>query len=72
MTRILLIGLLLSGCAPEVGQASASGGIVKNYGWTPNKALAVAQAHCDKYGKDAVVTSENDLQDHMTFRCVAR
>jgi hypothetical protein len=67
-----LLMLLLCSCAPEVGAASASGGIIKNYGWTPNQALSLAQAHCDKFGKDAVVTSENDLQDHMTFRCVAR
>lgn len=70
--RAVLIALLLTGCVPAVGQVSASGGIVKNYGWTPNKALAVAQAHCAKYGKDAVVTVENDLQDQMAFRCVTR
>jgi hypothetical protein len=70
--RVLLLALLVSGCAPAIGSASEGGGIVKNYGWTPNHALDLAQAHCAKYGKDAVVTSENDLQDHMTFRCVAR
>lgn len=70
--RLLALALLLSGCAPQVGAASASGGIIKNYGWTPNQALELAQQHCAKYGKDAVVTSENDLQDHMTFQCVAR
>ena len=70
--RWLILALLLAGCAPSLGQVSASGGIVKNYGWTPNQALAVAQEHCAKYGRDAVITSENDLQDHMTFRCVAR
>jgi hypothetical protein len=70
--RVLLLVLVLGGCAPAVGQSSASGGIIKNYGWTPNGALALAQKHCDTFGKDAVVTSENDLQDHMTFRCVKR
>lgn len=72
MKRTLLIGLLLCGCAPTLGQVSSSGGIVKNYGWTPNRALAEAQRHCEKYGRDAVVTSQNDLQDNMTFRCVER
>ena len=70
--RIVVLALLIAGCAPTVGQVSPSGGIIKNYGWTPNKALAVAQAHCDKYGRDAVVTSQNDLQDNMAFRCVNR
>jgi len=64
--------LSVSACAPSLGTVSTSGGIVKNYGWTPNQALAIAQKHCDKYGKDAVVTSQNDLQDNMTFQCVAR
>jgi len=65
--------LALAGCTtPHLGQASPSGGIVNSYGWQPNKALAVAQAHCEKHGKDAIVTSQNDLQDNMTFQCVAR
>jgi hypothetical protein len=71
--RVVVLALLLAGCAgPTIGMASESGGIVDHYGWVPNKALAVAQAHCAKYGRDAVVTSENDLQDHMTFNCVKR
>jgi hypothetical protein len=52
--------------------ASESGGIVDHYGWVPNHALAIAQDHCSKYGRDAVVTSENDNQDHMTFICVKK
>lgn len=64
--------LMMSGCAPSLGTVSSSGGIVKNYGWTPNQALAIAQKHCEKYGKDAIVTSQNDLQDNMTFQCVPR
>lgn len=70
--RVVLLALLLAGCSPSLGMASASGGIVDHYGWVPDHALAIAQAHCGKYGKDAVVTSENDAQDHMTFQCVNR
>lgn len=70
---VVLVALLaLSACAPALGTVSSSGGIVKNYGWTPNQALAIAQKHCEKYGKDAVVTSQNDWQDNMTFQCVPR
>ncbi|MFP5329840.1 MAG: hypothetical protein ACLGHC_06870 [Alphaproteobacteria bacterium] len=70
---VAFIALLsLPACAPSLGTVSSSGGIVKNYGWTPNQALAIAQKHCEKYGKDAIVTSQNDLQDNMTFQCVAR
>lgn len=71
MKRVVL-ALLVAGCAPTLGQVSPSGGIVKNYGWTPNQALAQAQAHCEKFGRDAIVTSQNDLQDNMTFQCVDR
>lgn len=68
--RIVALALLLAGCAsPHVTSANPAGGIVSSYGWQPNKALAEAQAHCSKFGKNAVVTSENDLQDHMTFEC---
>lgn len=65
-----LAALSLAGCAPSLGAATPAGGIVNHYGWQPNEALAQAQKHCAKYGKNAVVTSENDLQDHMTFQCV--
>jgi hypothetical protein len=64
--------LLLAGCAPQIGAATASGGIVKSYGWQPGHSLELAQKHCDKYGKDAVISAENDWQDHMIFQCVRR
>lgn len=73
MKRVIFAALVIGGCTtPHIGQASSSGGIVKSYGWQPNKALAVAQAHCERFGRNAVVTSQNDLQDNMTFQCVAR
>jgi hypothetical protein len=71
--RTLVFGLFalsLSACAgPHLTAATPAGGIVSSYGWQPNKALLIAQDHCAKSGKSAVVTSENDLQDHMTFEC---
>jgi hypothetical protein len=67
------VALSLSACAgPHLTAATPAGGIVSSYGWQPNKSLMIAQAHCEKFGKAAVVSSENDLQDHMTFQCVAR
>ena len=72
MRRVALLAALVAGCAPTVGQVSPSGGIIKNYGWTPNQSLELAQKHCAQYGKDAIVTHQNDLQDNMTFQCVAR
>ena len=63
--------LALSSCAgPHITSATPAGGIVSSYGWQPNKALGIAQTYCAKLGKSAVVSSENDLQDHMLFQCV--
>lgn len=71
--RTLVLGLCalpLAACAPNIGAATPAGGIVKSYGWQPNKALEVAQVHCQKFGKNAIVTSQNDLQDNTTFQCI--
>ena len=71
--RVVLLALLLAGCTtPHLTAANSSGGIVSSYGWQPNRSLEIAQEHCSKFGKDAVIQSENDAQDHMTFRCVSR
>jgi hypothetical protein len=70
--RVLAFAVLvLSGCTtPHLGAVTPAGGIVKSYGWQPNKSLELAQAHCAQYGKSARVSSQNDLQDNMTFDCV--
>jgi hypothetical protein len=68
---ILLAAIGLSACAPKLVQGTEAGGIVGSYGWKPGQALAEAQKHCQKYGKSARVSSQNDLQDNMTFDCVA-
>jgi len=72
-TLIALAALSLSACAsvtPHITSATPAGGIVSSYGWQPNKALMVADEYCQRYGKHARVSSQNDLQDNMTFDCV--
>jgi hypothetical protein len=70
-TGLIAASLMLAGCAgPHVTSSTPAGGIVSSYGWQPNKALQIANAECARYGKAARVTSENDLQDHMTYACV--
>ena len=64
------VALLVSGCAPGVISGTEAGGIVGHYGWQPGKSLQLANAHCEKFGKAARVSSQNDLQDNMTFDCV--
>jgi hypothetical protein len=70
-TGFLAAFLLVGGCSgPHLTSTTPAGGIVSSYGWQPNKALQIAQNYCAKLGKSARVSSENDLQDHMTFECV--
>lgn len=65
--------LALSACStPHLTSGTSAGGIISSYGWQPNKALQEAEKHCEKYGKSARVSSENDAQDHMTFDCVTK
>ena len=70
-STVLLAVVLLGACAtPHVISGTEAGGIVGSYGWKPGEALQEADKHCKKYGKSARVTSQNDLQDNMTFDCV--
>lgn len=68
---LLLSTVLLMSCAsPRVISGTEAGGIVGSYGWKPAQALQEAQKHCAQHGKNARVSSQNDLQDNMTFDCV--
>lgn len=69
MTFAFAVFLSLAACAPRLGAGTPAGGIVSSYGWQPNTSLLIAQEYCAKFGKSAVVTSQNDLQDNMTFEC---
>lgn len=71
MRYIILGTLLLAGCTtPHLVHGTEAGGIIGSFGWQPGKSLKVAQEHCEKYGRSARVTSQNDLHDNMTFDCV--
>jgi outer membrane biogenesis lipoprotein LolB len=73
MKRLSLSAVvLLAACAPKLAAGTEAGGIVGSYGWQPAQALQEAQKHCEKYGKAARVSSQNDLQDNMTFDCVPK
>jgi hypothetical protein len=61
--------LLLSGCA-EVVQTTPAGGILKVAGNEYGKALSLAQAECQKYGKNARISGQNPLNNTVTYDCV--
>lgn len=64
---------LLAGCAPSLVGANEAGGIVNaNFNMGQGKALALAQAHCQKYGKIARVSGQNEIRNNVTFECVSR
>lgn len=71
--RLLAVAAMLSlaSCA-DLTQGTPAGGILKVTGNRNGKALELAQAHCDKYGKDARISGQNALNNTVTFDCVPR
>lgn len=72
--RLLLIAIAaisLASCA-EVTQSTPAGGILKVSGNKYGTALKLAQAECDKYGKDARISGQNIWNNTVTFDCVPR
>jgi hypothetical protein len=68
----LVAAVGLSACAPSLQNGNSVGGIVKE-GLGPGKggeALAVADAHCRKFGKVARISGQSALDSTLTFDCV--
>lgn len=70
--RILVVALTLTlaGCA-SVESATPAGGILKVVGNQSGKALELAEAHCQKFGKHARISGQNALNNTVTFDCVS-
>lgn len=72
---LVALALALSGCAASLQHATEVGGVA-NESWSltngAGDALALADAHCGKYGKAARVSGENILNNTLSFDCVAR
>jgi hypothetical protein len=70
---ILLAALALAGCAPKLQFANEAGGVVSQAMSPGNdRAFALAEAHCEKYGKVARIESQTALVKSTRFECVAR
>jgi len=71
--RFLALLLACSACAPNLAQSNEMGGIVDQTGSAGNdRAFAIAEAHCAKYGKKAVITQHSSTLDRRTsFECRA-
>jgi hypothetical protein len=69
--RIVLVvaALGLSACAATV-QGNSAGGIAR-VSLMQSEAFKAANAHCEKFGKIARISGNNDFEGTMTFDCVA-
>jgi hypothetical protein len=65
----IIAPLLVTACAESL-TGNERGGIISNHGWSPKRSFAMAEAHCQKYGRHARSTGTNDLEAIMRFDCV--
>ncbi len=66
---VITVALLVVGCSGPKVSGNAQGGIMGSY--SPEKTFNAAQAHCQKYGKDAKITQVvPDAAGSATFSCV--
>lgn len=66
----LTFALALSACAPHVMHGNDVGGVVQFRTSDLGEALKAADAHCQKFGKKARITSSPSLRTQATFECV--
>ncbi|MFC0302743.1 hypothetical protein ACFSTI_24965 [Rhizorhabdus histidinilytica] len=72
MRGMFLVGLLmLGGCAPTIKANNELGGIIDlKVGHRENAGLALADAECQKYGKRARITNNDEWTGQMRYECV--
>ena len=70
---LLAAGFMLWGCSPKVSGTSAGGLIDLRLAQDNDTIIAVADAHCAKFGKVARVTKGRSRDDlNGVFECVSR
>ena len=69
---IIIVGLALSSCAPQILQSNASGGLIKTVGVLKEQTAAIkaADAECAKFGKISQVKRTDILSDTVAYDCV--
>lgn len=69
---LLALTLALGGCAPRMAFSNEAGGVIDRKGSMGNdRAYAMAERQCAKYGKAARITGRDLLTNTMRFECVA-
>lgn len=70
---IVLAAALLAGCSTPTVTGNAQGGVMDWFATNEREAFNAAQAHCAKYGRDAVINQiVPRAGGSVTFVCVAR
>lgn len=71
---VLVIGLIVSACAPKLVQNSPAGGMISMAGVTGEKAKAaqIAEAECAKHGRQGRITRFDILSDTVSYECVTQ
>lgn len=71
MKRVILLALLLGGCAPSLQAFNETGGMVRRVRDTGVKeAMRLADAKCQKGGKRAKMTGRDMWASTITYECV--
>ncbi|QXQ07869.1 hypothetical protein KX816_07720 [Sphingosinicellaceae bacterium] len=66
----LLLALAIFACAPAIKNANEAGGRIDQLGSMGNdRAFSLAEAHCAKFGKVAIVTDRSVLNHSSQFEC---
>lgn len=72
MRVFLILSLLALGGCSSLTAANERGGILSHVtGFDRDKAFKMADDHCHKYGRVARISGTNELDNSMTFDCVA-
>jgi hypothetical protein len=70
---LAVLALVVASCAPKLNFANEAGGVINRTGSLGNdRAYALAEQHCAKFGKAARITSRDILTNTMRFDCVAK
>lgn len=69
--QLLLCLVFLGGCAPTIKANNELGGIIDlKVGHRQNAGLSLADAECQKYGKRARITNNDEWTGQMRYECV--
>ncbi len=61
--------LIVAGCAPTLKASNERGGVIKEYSLSRATTFALAEKHCQQFGRHAVITDTDPLESVVSFEC---